>query len=221
VAPGRSHASDGTIGDASHAASVSDHNPDSRGVVHACDVTNDPAHGFDAWQWAHVVADRIARGLEHRVKYIVVNDGKGWDQIFNPSVSMGWRQNGSAKTEHRQHVHFSVLYNSEGENDVSPFFVTVAAPSAPPVPRPATAPAGAPPPTLRLGSRGQAVAIMQALLNHKLNAHLATDGIFGRGTQDAVRQFQANVQRFFHFTQAQFQVDGICGGATWYWLGAK
>ncbi len=121
VAPGRSRASDGIIGDASHSSSVSDHNPDARGVVHACDVTNDPAHGFNSWVWAQWVADRIRSGREKRVKYLVSHDGVK-DVIFNPAVSMEWRQNGAAKQVHRSHLHVSILYTVTAENDVSTFF---------------------------------------------------------------------------------------------------
>ena len=137
VAPNRSHASDGVIGDATHSASTSDHNPDSDGGVHACDVTHDPAGGFDAWHWSHVVADRIKAGLEKRVKYLVANDGAGPDMIFNPSISLTWRQNGSYKTEHRSHVHVSILYADAAEQDTTPFFVGADAPAPPPQPPPA------------------------------------------------------------------------------------
>jgi len=134
VAPHRSHASDGTIGDAAHSASTSDHNPDTDGGVHACDVTHDPEGGYDAHAWALKVADRIKAGKEKRVKYIVTNDGKGADQIFNPSVSLTWRQNGAYKTEHRNHCHYSILYTDAAENDVTPFFVSDEHPEPPPAP---------------------------------------------------------------------------------------
>lgn len=139
VAPKRSHASDGIIGDASHAASVSDHNPDTDGGVHACDITNDPAGGFDAWQWAHAVSNRIVQGLETRVKYLVSNDGKGCDQIFSKRDGVwAWRQNGSCKTEHRSHLHVSILYTDAAENDQTPFFSPAAPkPTTPPAPPPA------------------------------------------------------------------------------------
>ena len=55
AAPNRSKASDGWIGDASHAARKSDHNPNRTpgdgipdGVVCALDITHDPANGCDA-----------------------------------------------------------------------------------------------------------------------------------------------------------------------------
>jgi hypothetical protein len=49
IAPNRSKASDGTIGDAAHASRASDHNPWVRegdaGVVTAIDITHDPDDG--------------------------------------------------------------------------------------------------------------------------------------------------------------------------------
>jgi len=224
VAPGRSHASDGTIGDAAHSASVSDHNPDARGVVHAVDITNDPAHGFDAWHWAQVIAARIAAGVEHRVKYLVSNDGKGADVIFNPSVSMSWRQNGSYKTEHRNHLHVSIKYTDAAENDTSPFFSAgpVSSPSGgAPVPQPAPAPG----PSnwmaslvesmhhvVRKGDTGEAVGWVQALLKAKhfalpgaVDANPATAS-FGPKTEQSVKNFQA---------QSGLVADGVVGPKTW------
>jgi hypothetical protein len=47
VAPNRSRAYDGTIGDAAHAARPSRHNPNADRVVCARDITHDPEHGMD------------------------------------------------------------------------------------------------------------------------------------------------------------------------------
>ena len=130
VAPGRSKASDGTVGDLTHQSqgAKTDHNPDARGVVHAVDITHDPAHGMDTWYWAQIIADRIKAGAETRVKYLVANDGDK-DVIFNPSVSMTWRQNGSFKNDHRNHLHTSILSTLSAENDVRPYFVRPGGPT--------------------------------------------------------------------------------------------
>jgi hypothetical protein len=138
VAPNRSKASDGIIGDATHSASVSDHNPDPRGVVHAVDVTNDPAAGMSGWFWANIVAQRIIAGKERRVKYLVSNDGTH-DKIFNPAVSYTWRNNNAEGGQsHRSHLHVSILYTPAAEGDITNFFVLGGpAPGAPaPVPIP-------------------------------------------------------------------------------------
>ena len=60
-------------------------------------------------------------------------------------------------------------------------------------------------PTIRLGSNGNFVKILQYLLNW-YGANLVIDGIFGVGTQRAVVQFQKNN----NLTQ-----DGIVGRNTW------
>ena len=61
-------------------------------------------------------------------------------------------------------------------------------------------------PTLRLGSRGSSVKELQKLLNEKHQTKLDTDGIFGSGTDRAVKAFQ----------KAQnLGVDGIVGRRTW------
>ncbi|NOK63972.1 MAG: Peptidoglycan hydrolase (amidase) enhancer domain [Chloroflexi bacterium AL-W] len=60
-------------------------------------------------------------------------------------------------------------------------------------------------PVLRNGDRGVNVSTLQ----HLLNAHghgLSADGVFGSGTENAVRSFQ---------TQRQLTVDGVVGSQTW------
>ncbi len=61
-------------------------------------------------------------------------------------------------------------------------------------------------PTLRNGSRGNAVKALQTLLNEKHNAGLSVDGIFGLGTQRAVENFQSH---------AGIGRDGVVGSTTW------
>ena len=55
MAPGRSRATDGTIGDHADQQRKSDHNPDTAGVVRAIDVTHDPVGGADM----AVIAERL------------------------------------------------------------------------------------------------------------------------------------------------------------------
>lgn len=68
-------------------------------------------------------------------------------------------------------------------------------------------------PTVRRGSRGAAVELLQRTLkrNYSLYAgRLSTDGVFGPATQKAVREFQR---------RAGLTVDGIVGPKTWARLG--
>jgi hypothetical protein len=112
--PNRSTASDGTCGDPAHAARESDHNPDSRGLAHAFDLTHDPAHGCDAHAQAEQIRLRAKAGNERRPKYIISNR-----RIAQPETSWNWvRYDGDNPHEH--HAHFSI--NTSAENDVSPWY---------------------------------------------------------------------------------------------------
>lgn len=61
------------------------------------------------------------------------------------------------------------------------------------------------PPTLRRGAKGDLVKELQTLLN-KAGSKLVVDGIFGSGTQSAVKAFQR---------RNGLVVDGIVGPKTW------
>ena len=108
--PNRSRASDGTIGDPAHAARVSDHNPGHNGLVHAADLTHDPANGCDNNINAETVKD------DPRVKYVIWNR-----RIWNPAISRTWRPY-TGTNPHDHHMHVSVT--DAGENDTSPWFTT-------------------------------------------------------------------------------------------------
>jgi hypothetical protein len=97
--PNRDKSSDGTIGDAAHQATNSDHNPNSAGVVTAMDITHDPAHGLDARK----LAETLVASRDPRIKYIISNA-----QIVSSQVSpWQWRSYTGANA-HRAHVHISV-----------------------------------------------------------------------------------------------------------------
>jgi hypothetical protein len=93
--PKRSKVSDGTIGDAAHQATPSDHNPNPNGVVTALDLTHDPANGFDA----HKLAEHLRKYRHPNLRYVISNGrvaGYWTDWQWWPS------------TGHTQHVHVSV-----------------------------------------------------------------------------------------------------------------
>lgn len=96
--PNRNKASDGWIGDAAHASSASDHNPNSAGVVNALDLTNDPANGFDA----HAMADHIRINRHPNLRYIISNS-----RIASAGTNWAWATYGGSNP-HNKHVHFSV-----------------------------------------------------------------------------------------------------------------
>lgn len=93
--PNRSKASDGTIGDAAHAASASDHNPNPNGVVTALDLTHDPANGFDA----HALAEHLRTHRHPSLRYVISNA-----RIAGAWTNWGWQPSSG----HTQHVHISV-----------------------------------------------------------------------------------------------------------------
>jgi len=104
MAPGRSKASDGAIGDPRHQGRESDHNPwvidGNIGVVTARDITHDPKNGCDAQK----IADSIVASRDPRVKYIIWNR-----QICSSGVRpWTWRKY-SGENPHTKHVHVSVL----------------------------------------------------------------------------------------------------------------
>lgn len=105
--PNRSTASDGTLGDAAHAARESDHNPDSAGVVRAWDCTRDVQDGIDI---ANDLAEWLRAKRDPRVKYVIFNR-----RIFSSSIEpWKWRPY-SGPNPHEHHVHISVMPGSLGE----------------------------------------------------------------------------------------------------------
>lgn len=103
--PGRTRASDGSIGDASHAARPSDHNPapgpDSANWVTAVDITTvDDPNGTGAgprYPWADDLVAAVIR--DQRVAY-VIDSGR----IFTPGA--GWAPY-NGPDPHTNHVHVS------------------------------------------------------------------------------------------------------------------
>jgi hypothetical protein len=128
ISPGRSTASDGTVGDAAHSARISDHNPDSRGVVHACDVTHDTVgvraqDRFDAHAWGEIIRARCKVGTERRVKYLVsYNFGLRSDVIASPNTGWAWKR--QSARDHASHLHISIKYESWVERSTDPIFIS-------------------------------------------------------------------------------------------------
>lgn len=118
--PDRNKADDGLIGDARHRREVSDHNP-VNGVVHALDLTHDPAHHFDSY----VFAETLRLNRDHRLKYVISNR-----RIWSPSISRDWRPyHGS--DPHTGHVHISVVGDNKLADDKTPWKMDRPAPVSP------------------------------------------------------------------------------------------
>lgn len=188
AAPGRSIASDGTIGDESHQSRDSDHNAwvkdGSMGVVTAMDITHDPAHGVDAGK----LAEALRVSGDPRIKYIISNR-----RIANPSISGGaWRPY-SGSNPHDKHFHISVQPSKA-------FYDSTAAWKLPTLIPDSSAPKIIAHPIIRRGSKGADVRTVQSYVG------ITVDGDFGPKTEAAVKAFQKG-----HGLTA----DGIVGPYTW------
>lgn len=99
--PGRSKATDGTIGNEEHSARDSDHNPRRpSGEVCAWDVTHDLPE-LDA----HALADELLRAQDPRLKY-VISRGRIGSGPRGPRPGV-WRDY-DGPNEHDKHAHVSV-----------------------------------------------------------------------------------------------------------------
>lgn len=103
MAPNRSKASDGTIGDAAHASRDSDHNPWVRdgniGVVTALDITHDSEDGCDAG----AIVQALAESRDPRIKYLIWNR-----RILSSRVQPWVWRNYTGRNPHTKHFHLSV-----------------------------------------------------------------------------------------------------------------
>lgn len=122
LAPNRSKASDGWIGDAAHQAEVSDHNPEDTAAadapgnpddqVDALDLTHDPAHGADMGE----ITEAIRRSHDRRVSYVIFNT-----RIFSGPggpLPFVWRHYDGTSDPHTGHAHVSVndVHHDETQN---------------------------------------------------------------------------------------------------------
>src|SRR5919108_1180666 len=220
MAPRRNKASDGSIGDTSHKARKSDHNPDrsSGGVVRAIDVTHDPGGGCDCNRLASRIRDR----RDPRVAYIIWNRrimaGHG-----GPSPWVWRRYTGI--NPHNHHMHVSIRHSRAAETDVGAWLgrnaVSAVSLAAGPVhPVKAKRKDGKPwyPGLRKIGMHGRAsgpgafIAMIQRRLNEWGVARppLKVDGDFGPKTRDAVTAFQRK--------RGIAPVTGAVGPRTWYAL---
>ncbi len=90
--PKRSKASDGILGDTAHSKVKSEHNPNSKGVVTAMDITHDPKHGADMNELAKVL----------------IKDPRTWYVIFNKRIwEAGKWTPYYGSNDHSKHLHIS------------------------------------------------------------------------------------------------------------------
>lgn len=134
VASNRDKRSDGTIGNAEHAARESDHNPGVRGLVHAGDLTEDKPRGIDIDAW---VARMVIR-RDRRVKYII-HDGMIWRSYDRAATASrpflpAWTpERYTGVNPHRGHGHVSIWSTVAAETDLSQWGIGSPPPAAPAV----------------------------------------------------------------------------------------
>jgi len=111
-----------TIGDTAHQARVSDHNPDSNGIVHAVDTTVDQKTG--SRDVPQAVVDNLIRLKDKRTKYI----------IWQRRIMSGWAgpqpwvwRDYHGPNPHDHHCHHSVI-----SDDGSPWNLFNSTPTPPP-----------------------------------------------------------------------------------------
>jgi peptidoglycan hydrolase-like protein with peptidoglycan-binding domain len=194
--PNRERSSDGSVGDLSHAARKSDHNPNAAGVVRAIDVDADgiPA----AWLAEHV--RRRGQAGDQRLTpggYVIFNH-----RIASDVAGWTWRAY-TGSNPHTAHVHVSATTAASGYDDSGAWGVKTANVD----PR-RTTKSGLP--RFRRGSRllrltspclrGTDVRYVQ----RRVGAD--PDGVFGENTEARVKAWQ---------TAKGLDSDGRVGPATW------
>jgi peptidoglycan hydrolase-like protein with peptidoglycan-binding domain len=194
--PNRERSSDGSIGDLSHSARKSDHNPNASGVVRAIDVDAD---GIPAdWRAEHV--RRRGDGGDRRIT-------PGGYVIFNRRIASdvgGWRWRVyTGSNPHTAHVHVSAAtgpagYDASGGWDVTTAKVDSRSKKKSGLPR------------FRRGSRllRLTTPCMRGTDVRYLQRRVGADpdGEFGEKTEARVKAWQ---------TAKGLEPDGRVGSATW------
>lgn len=194
------------IGDAAHQDDWSDHSPNECcDVVCAVDVVDDS--DIDLPKFVALLLAKRHPNLRYVIYagYIYQRKNGFKKQVYN------------GPNKHKGHAHVSVgngpdgrstsNYDSTASWDIDDMNSTPSKPTKPSKPsKPSTGKKlGDKMPTLKRGSKGRAVKILQALLG-VWGWKVSVDGTFGPQTERAVRAFQAKHAK---------PVDGIPGPITW------
>lgn len=173
--PERDKSSDGWIGDPSHAARPSDHNPDyaEGGIVRAIDVDSNGPTGVVT----PVVADILKAAIgDSRVYYVIWNR-----KIYSRTYGFEARAY-AGSNPHDHHVHISCRDDDASEKDTSKWL----APKVRVKPRPIDLPALRE--QMKDAAAGRKVEVnvsvrrLQKALNAKYGPHLKSDGLAGEQT---------------------------------------
>ena len=167
----------------------SDHESDSRGIVHALDIPHYPELGLDTYK----LFDHFRSVKDPRIKYMISNRKIFGDEAYGKrNGRKAWTlypYNGA--NPHDEHTHVSI--NKALEDDARPWDIGNVGQGVDP---------NAPPPQvlpiLKDGSEGALVQWVQLLV--------MTDGDYGPATEAAVKRFQR---------EQGLVNDGKVGKATW------
>jgi hypothetical protein len=114
--PDRDRRSDGAVGDTSHAARRSDHNPDAKGWVRAIDVdanlSSDPKASYVFANQLRLLARR-----DRRLSYLIYSG-----RIASRKTLWRWRPY-KGVNPHVTHIHFS--FTKKGDKDGRPFNIPI------------------------------------------------------------------------------------------------
>lgn len=191
--PHRPKGSDGTVGDTSHAARQSDHNPNSRGSVNALDVTYP---GVDP-------AVLIAAVKRHpSANYVIFNR-----KIY--TRSNGWKAEPyHGASPHTEHLHVSILQNATAEKDTTPWIAGVGVKPTKPVATKPKLPRYPGARALRVGSQGDAVKVVQLAVGQKVTGTMSVGDV-------------AKVRAFQKVRPWLWPADGVIGPKTFKALGSS
>lgn len=193
--PKRKKVHDGSIGDASHAARASEHNPDHdadpmpKGYVSAVDITKDSV-AMAKTLLAELIGD-------DRVWY-VIHDG------FIYSRTHDWAKRVyTGPNRHELHIHVSLRQTKEAANSTAGWFSKVDAPDPTPDPKPEPPkPSAKKLPALTINDRDE---ILVPFLKRFFGI-TNPDTLFGRALLGKVRLYQKN---------QNLMTDGVVGAKTW------
>lgn len=118
--PQRSRVSDGTCASSTHTYQnpTSDHEPDTRGIAHAFDLTHDPTHGVDC----SALVGLLIEARDPRIKYVIWRR-QIWRSYDKPGLPAWTAQPYTGTNPHDKHMHVSVL--AEQENNVSTWWAPI------------------------------------------------------------------------------------------------
>lgn len=137
--PDRDRSSDGTIGDAAHASTWSDHNPNAEGVVCALDIDTDLDGTDDSNDpTMEAIVENVRLNPHPDLKYVIFQSRIFSSYARSPYGPFEWRP--YSGDPHTSHVHVSVGQGPDGRSapgtydDTTPWAIDLGGPAPTPPP---------------------------------------------------------------------------------------